>query len=89
MKVDRLLDNIKAIDCPVDKLNERIVDACKVPGIGGNPSVAVKRTEDMDRERLKAYNIHINNTSTPDIVAMVREGEDGYVSTVVDAYPIE
>jgi hypothetical protein len=87
MKVDKLLDNLKSIDCPVDKLNERIVDACKVPGIGGNPSVAVDRLEDMDNERAKAYNIHINNSGAPDIVAMVREGEDGYVSTVIDAYP--
>jgi hypothetical protein len=84
--VDRIIANIKTVDCPPDKLQERVADACKVPGIGGNPAVIMDRAEDLDREDLKAYSIHIVNADTPGIVAMVHEGIDGYVSTVVDAY---
>jgi hypothetical protein len=88
MIVDRIIDNIKSIECPVDMINNRLADACKVPGIGGNPAVAVERLEDKDGEDTIAYSVHINNTNTPDIVAMVRNGQDGYVSTVIDAYTL-
>jgi hypothetical protein len=87
MNVDRILTNLKTIDCPPDSLRDKIKDACAVPGIGGDPAVVVDREESMDRGDLQAYNIHIINTDTPSIVAMVREGYDGYVTTVIDAFP--
>lgn len=89
MDVDRIITNIKTVDCPPDKLQEKIRDACKVPGLDGDPVVVMDRNEYLDKENLKAYNIHIINGDTPRIVAMVREGQDGYVSTVTDAYALE
>ncbi len=89
MKIDRVISNIKTVDCPPDKLQERIQDACRVPGIGGEPAVVVDRNENLDKEDLKAYNVHIVNTDAPPIVAMVKEGYDGYVATVTDAYTLE
>lgn len=88
MDLEKVLTNIKAIDCPVDFLQERIKDACRVPGIEGKPVVVMDRNEIMDKENLKAYDIHIINANSPKIVAMVREGEDGYVSTVIDAFTL-
>ncbi|ERI94594.1 hypothetical protein HMPREF1982_00903 [Clostridiales bacterium oral taxon 876 str. F0540] len=86
---DKIIENIKTVDCPPDRLQEKISDACKVPGIDGNPVVIMDRNENLDREDLKAYSIHIINADVPNIVAMVREGYDGYVNTVTDAYTLE
>lgn len=88
MDLNRVLTNIKAIDCPVDALQDRIRDACKVPGIDGAAVVVVDRNEPLDRGELKAYDIHIMNENAPKITAMVREGQDGYVSTVTDAFTL-
>lgn len=89
MDLNKLISNIKTVDCPPDKLQERIKDACRVPGIDGNPVVVMDRNENLDKEDLKAYKIHIINSDAPGIVAMVHEGIDGYVSTVVDAYTLK
>ncbi|MCM0647797.1 hypothetical protein NBE98_05325 [Clostridium swellfunianum] len=86
MDVEKVIGNIKMIDCPVDKLKENITAACKVPGMAGEPVVVVDRNEKMDKVGLQAYNVHIMNGEAPKIVAMVREGSDGYVSTVEDAF---
>ncbi len=44
------------------------------------------RNEKLDKSDLEAYEIHIMNETIPKIVAMVREGSDGYVATVEDAF---
>lgn len=89
MDVERVLRNIKTVDCPVDSLEEKIRDACRVPGMEEDSAVVVDRNEHLDKGELKAYNVHIVNEDAPRIVAMVREGNDGYVSTVMDAYTLE
>lgn len=89
MDVEKILENIKTVDCPVDSLTERIEEACNVPGMDGKPAVIVDRNEHLDKGELKAYNVHIVNEDVPRIVAMVREGQDGYVATVMDAYTLE
>jgi hypothetical protein len=86
MDVEKIISNIKLVDCPPDKLQERIKDACKVPGMEGDPVVIMDRNERRDREELIAYDVHIMNGTAPKIIAMVREGRDGYVATVEDAF---
>ena len=86
MDVEKILSNIKMIDCPVDKLKENITAACKVPGMDGSPVVIIDRIEKMDRVGAQAYAVHIMNGEAPKIVAMVREGSEGYVATVEDAF---
>lgn len=86
MDVEKIVSNLKMIECPNDKLNENIKAACKVPGMDGNPVVIIDRNEYRDTEELMAYNIHIMNGEAPKIVAMVREGSDGYVDIVEDAF---
>lgn len=89
MDIQKVITNIKAVDCPVDTLEERVRDACKVPGLDGDPVVIMDRNEHLDKGELKAYNVHIVNGDAPRIVAMVREGIDGYVTTVEDAYTLK
>lgn len=89
MDIERVIDNIKAVDCPPDELWNKIKEACKVPGVDGEPAVIVDRNEYLDKEDLKAYNVHIVGEDAPRIVAMVREGYDGYVTTVMEAYTLE
>jgi hypothetical protein len=86
MDLEKVLSNLKAVDCPVDLLQERIKDACRVPGLEENPVVVMDRNENMDKENLKAYDIHIINVDSPKVIALIREGEDGYVATVMDAF---
>ena len=86
MDVEKIITNIKMVDCPPDKLQEKIKDACKVPGMDGNPVVIMDRNEKLDRADLMAYDVHIMNGTAPKIVAMVREGSEGYVATVEDAF---
>lgn len=86
MDVEKIIINIKMVDCPTDRLQEKIKDACKVPGMDGDPVIIMDRNENMDRADLIAYNIHIMNGTAPKIVAMVRERSEGYVATVEDAF---
>jgi hypothetical protein len=86
MDIEKVIYNIKHVDCPPDELQEKIKDACKVPGIDGNPVVIMDRNEKLDKANLMAYDIHIMNGEAPKIVAMVKEGQDGYVATVEDAF---
>lgn len=86
MDVEKVISNIKMIECPADKLKENITAACKVPGMDGDPVVIIDRNEKMDKIGLQAYNVHIISGEAPEIITMVREGSDGYVATVEEAF---
>jgi hypothetical protein len=86
MDVEKIISNMKMIECPNDKLKENITAACKVPGMDGIPVVIIDRNETRDRDELMAYSVHIMNGQAPEIIAMVREGSEGYVDTVEDAF---
>ncbi len=86
MDVEKIISNIKMIECPVDELKENITSACKVPGMDGDPVVVIDRNEKMDTIGLQAYSVHIMNGEAPQIITMVREGSEGYVATVEEAF---
>jgi hypothetical protein len=86
MDAEKIISNIKMIECPVDELKENITSACKVPGMDGNPVVVIDRNEKMDTIGLQAYSVHIMNGEAPQIITMVREGSEGYVATVEEAF---
>lgn len=81
-----LLENIKQIQCPIDEIDNRIIAAYKDCKNMRNSEVFVQRDESLDSISAKAYNISVDNGVGPKIVAMVSEGKDHYVATVIDAY---
>lgn len=85
-KIDDIATVIKEIDCPEDKLKEKIIKSFKGYEYNGTSEVMVDRDESLDKDELQGYRAYVNKEGAPTIVAMVRQGIDHYVTTVEDAY---
>ncbi|GLC29054.1 hypothetical protein [Clostridium omnivorum] len=84
--IRRVLENIKNIDCQADKLETEITNAYSDYDYYSDGNIEVKRSEELDREGLKAYSARLDKTGEPKVVMFVNEGLDHYVAKVEDAY---
>lgn len=84
--IEEVLNNIKSIDGQADKLEDMISKAYDGYASSENHRIIVNREKVLDNAEAKAYSVQIENYDSPRIVAMVDEGLDHYVATVVDAY---
>lgn len=84
--IEEVLEDIKNIDCQADQLQDKIKSAYEGYEYEGQSEVVVKRIEDSDDTGLQTYDTHVGSRKAPKVVAVVKEGQDHYVSTVVDAY---
>ncbi|QGU95906.1 hypothetical protein GOM49_13120 [Clostridium bovifaecis] len=86
IKIEDVAAVIKEIDCPEDKLKEKIINAYKGYQYNGGSEVIVARDEALDKDELQGYRTYVNEEGAPIIIAMVRQGIDHYVTTVEDTY---
>ncbi|MFU0825809.1 hypothetical protein [Clostridium sp.] len=86
IKIEDVRAVINEIDCPEDKLKEKLIAAYDGYQYNGETEVIVSRDESLDSDELQAYRTYINKEGSPAIVAMVRQGLDHYVTTVEEAY---
>ncbi|MBC2582890.1 hypothetical protein [Clostridium sp. DJ247] len=84
--IEEVLKDIKQIDCQADQLEDQFRTACDGYEYKGNSRLVVNRNKELDQIGLNAYSIYVDEPQAPKIVAMVKEGRDHYVSTVVNAY---
>ena len=84
--IDDVLKDIKQIDGQADRLKDMISNAYEGYEYNGASEVIINRDKGLDRINSSAYRVQVNSPSSPTIIAMVDEGKDHYVATVVDAY---
>jgi hypothetical protein len=77
---------IIGIECPVDKVTDRVIGVLEEYDHEGQYQITSRKDEDYDETRLKYYRAYSEEGDRPDVVMVVKEGMDGYVATVVDAY---
>ncbi len=84
--IENVLEVIKEIDCMDDELYEKIRGAYQGYEYNGKADVVIERMERYDEQDFRAYSAHVDAKNAPEIIAVVREGADGYVATVMNAY---
>lgn len=84
--IRRVLENIKIIDCQADKLENEIANAYNDYDYYSDGKIEVRRSEELDRDGLKAYSAHLDKPGEPKVLMLVNEGLDHYVAKVEDAY---
>jgi hypothetical protein len=84
-KLDNILETLKEIECPVDKLEEKVIGAYKEISNEAN-DIRMERVNTLDGEGLAAYSVHSDDAESPSITILVKEGSEHYVASVEDAY---
>ena len=84
--IEDVLEDIRNIDCPADQLQDKIKSAYEGYQYEGTSDVVIKRDEGLDEIGLRAYSTYVGSIKAPKVIAVIKEGQDHYVSTVVDAY---
>lgn len=85
-KDNEIAGRIIGIECPTDKVTDRVIGVLEEYDMEGQYQVTSRPDEDYEETRLRYYRAYSENGSRPDIVMVVKEGKDGYVAKVVDAY---
>lgn len=89
MKVAKDKDLVKriiGIECPTDKVTDRVVSVLEEYNLGGEYQITSRTDEDYDETRLKYYRAFSETGDNPDLIMVVKEGKDDYVAKIVDAY---
>jgi hypothetical protein len=84
-KLENVIETIKEIECPVHQIELKLEEAYR-EYTDGPCEVKVARDTKLDTLGMKAYKVCTDDTKYHTIVALVREGEEHYVSNVEDAY---
>lgn len=85
-KDNNIVRRIIGIECPVDKVTDRVIGVLEEYNIGGQYQITSSIDEDYDETRLKYYRAFSETGDNPDLIMVVKEGMDGYVAKIVDAY---
>lgn len=83
---NEMLKRIIGIECPTDKVTDRVIDVLEDYRLGGEYQIVSESDDDYDQTRLKFYRAYSESGDNPDLVMVVKEGKDGYVAKIVDAY---
>lgn len=85
IKLQNVIETIKEIECPVDEIEDKLKSAYG-EYVEDSSYIFVTRKEELDTMGLKAYELNTDKNDYKAILALVREGEEHYVSNVEDAY---
>lgn len=80
-----MIDVLKEIDCPVDKFENKVKQTLADYNHVGVEDVTVERDRSLDQGKLKGYRAALMGERSQ-VVVMVNDGIDHYVSTVEDVY---
>ena len=86
IKDSSIIKRIIGIECPVDKVTDRVIGVLEEYDLDGQYQITSRIDEDYDETRLKYYRAFSETENKPDLIMVVKEGMDGYVAKVVDAY---
>lgn len=85
-KGNELTKRIIGIECPTDSVADRIFNVLEEYNVDGQYQITSIADDDYKETRLRYYRAFSETGNNPDIVMIVKEGKDGYVAKVVDAY---
>lgn len=85
-KDSNITKKIIGIECPADEVTDRVIGVLEEYNMDGQYQITSRADEDYDETRLKYYRAFSENDDNPDLIMVVKEGIDGYVSKIVDAY---
>lgn len=85
-KEGNIVKRIIGIECPTDKVTDRVIGVLEEYDQEGQYQITSRTDEDYEETRLKYYRAYSETGGRPDLVMVVKEGKDGYVAKVVDAY---
>lgn len=86
LKDNHLTKRIIGIECPTDNVADRVINVLEEYNLGGQYQITSRADEDYEETRLRYYRAFSETGDNPDIVMVVKEGKDGYVAKIVDAY---
>lgn len=81
-----LIKRIVGIECPTDKVTDRVINVLEEHNLGGQYQITSRTDEDYDETRLRYYKAFSETGDNPDLMMVVKEGIDGYVAKIVEAY---
>jgi hypothetical protein len=85
-KEGSITKRIIGMECPTDKVTDRVIGVLEEYDLEGQYQITSRTDDDYDETRLKYYRAYSETGDRPDLVMVVKEGKDGYVAKVVDAY---
>jgi hypothetical protein len=85
-KDSNITRRIIGIECPTDKVTDRVIGVLEEYDLEGQYQITSRIDEDYEETRLKYYRAYSETGNRPDLIMVVKEGMDGYVAKVVDAY---
>lgn len=86
IKDSEITKKIIGIECPTDNVTDRVIGVLEEYDVEGQYQITSRFDEDYEETRLKYYRAYSESGDRPDLVMVVKEGLDGYVAKVVDAY---
>ena len=81
-----IVKKIIGIECPADKVTDRLIGVLEEYNLDGQYQITSRTDEDYDETKLKYYRAFSETGDRPDLIMVVKEGMDGYVAKIVDAY---
>jgi len=84
--INDMLRKIIGIECPTDKVTDRVVNVLEEYNLGGEYQITSHTDEDYNETRLRFYKAFSETGDNPDLIIGAKEGKDGYVAKIVDAY---
>ncbi|MGE5677267.1 MAG: hypothetical protein ACM3ZR_04335 [Pseudomonadota bacterium] len=85
-KEGSIAKRIIGMECPTDKVTDRVIGVLEEYDLEGQYQITSRTDDDYDETRLKYYRAYSETGNRPDLIMVVKEGKDGYVAKVVDAY---
>jgi len=85
-KDDNFIKRIIGIECPVDKVTERVISVLEEYDQGGQYQITSRSDDDYNETRLRYYRAFSETEDNHDLHMVVKEGIDGYVAKIIDAY---
>lgn len=85
-KENELVKRIIGIECPTGEVTDRVINVLEDYNPGGEYQITSRPDTDYDETRLRYYRAFSETGDNPDLIMVVKEGKDGYVAKIVDAY---
>ena len=85
-KDNDLIKRIIGIECPTGEVTDRVINILEEYNLDGQYQITSRTDEDYEETRLKYYRAFSETGDNPDLLMVVKEGMDGYVAKIVDAY---
>lgn len=85
-KDNDLVKRIIGIECPTDTVTDRVINVLEEYNMGGQYQITSRTDEDFNETRLRYYKAFSESGDNPDLIMVVKEGMDGYVAKIIDAY---